>query len=131
MRMIITIAGVFLIMNVATFAVYGTLSAVIGLQPPSDGSAGRFFASVLLVKAGLAGGFVILYYLARETWSRRWLPYALVWWLSFAVIEVGQAIAPGYSWAEALGGILAEAIYFPLSALLCTRTLPLDGPAST
>jgi len=50
------------------------------------------------------------------------MQYALIWWATFAVIEIGQAIAPNYSWADAMGGILAEAIYFPV-AVLATRRL--------
>ncbi len=30
--------------------------------------------------------------------------------------EVGQAISPGYTWLMAMGGIISEAVYFPLSA---------------
>jgi len=39
------------------------------------------------------------------------MQYALIWWATFAVIEIGQAIAPDYSCADALGGILAEVFH--------------------
>ena len=123
MGIVLSIGAVFLIMNLATFIAYGSLAAIMGLEPPANGSPGQFFASVLVVKLGLAGGFVALYHVAREIWNVRWMQYALMWWAMFAVIEVGQAIAPNYSWADALGGIIAEAIYFPLAALATRRLL--------
>ena len=122
MRIALSIGAAFLIMNLATFMAYGSLAAIMGLEPPADGSPSQFFVSVLVVKLGLAGGFVAFYHLAREIWFTRWMQYALIWWATFAVIEIGQAIAPDYSWADALGGILAEAIYFPV-AILATRRL--------
>ncbi len=121
MRFIVTVGAVFVIMNVATLIAYGSLAAIMGLEPPADGSPGQFFVSVLVVKLGLAGGFVALYAYAREIWHNRWMQYALIWWVMFAVIEVGQAIAPNYSWPDALGGIIAEGIYFPLAALVARR----------
>ena len=54
-------------------------------------------------------------------WIGRWKLYALVWWLMFGIMEFGQAIVPDYTWLDALGGIVAEAIYFPLSALFVKR----------
>ena len=45
----------------------------------------------------------------------------LFWWLMFALGETGTAIRPGYSWPEAIGGIVAEAIYLPLAAFLTGR----------
>jgi len=61
--------------------------------------------------------------LTRSVGAGQWMRYALVWWLMFGVIEIGQAIAPGYSWPDAIGGILSEAIYFPLSAFFAHRLL--------
>jgi hypothetical protein len=49
--------------------------------------------------------------------------YALLWWLMFAIGEVGQAIGPNYSWMEAVGGIISESIYLPLAALVTKRVL--------
>lgn len=123
MRIAWSVAATFLIMNLATFVAYGTLAALVGLQPPAEGSPGQFFVSVLVVKLGLAAGFVALFRVARRVWTRRWLQYGLIWWATFAVIEIGQAVAPGYTWADALGGIVAEALYFPLSALALRRLL--------
>jgi hypothetical protein len=41
----------------------------------------------------------------------------------FALIEVGQAVTPDYSWLAAIGGIISEAVYFPLSAFVVTRLI--------
>jgi hypothetical protein len=38
-------------------------------------------------------------------------------------MEIGQAIVPKYTWLDAFGGIVAEAIYFPLSAVVVKRLL--------
>ncbi len=132
MRKILLAIGLSLaIMYVIPFPVYGTLSALTGLQPPTEGSATLFLLSVLVIKVGVAVAFVLLYSLARDSWAGRWMLYALIWWLMFAVVEVGQAITPDYSWLDALGGIVAEAIYFPLAALVVVRLLsprkPIDG----
>ena len=122
-RIALSIGAAFLIMNLATFVAYGSLSVLAGLEPPVDGSPGQLFASVLVVKLGMAIAFVAFYYVARQVWSTRWMLYAVIWWATFAIIEIGQAIAPNYSWMDAIGGIVAEAIYFPLAALVTQRLL--------
>ncbi len=122
-RILLAIASTLVIMYVVPFPVYGVLSATTGLEPPSDGSVARFALSVLVVKIGVAFSFVLLFFLARESWVGRWITYALVWWVAFTVMELGQAIMPDYSWLDAGGGIIAEAIYFPLAALVVARTL--------
>jgi hypothetical protein len=116
-RILLSIALTLVIMHVGAFLAYGTFAAVFGLEPPGDGSPASFVASVFVVKLGLSLGFVFLFYIARGTWTARWRVYAFIWWLMFAISEVGQAIGPGYSWLEAVAGIIAEAIYCPLSAL--------------
>ncbi len=115
------------IMYVVPFPIYGALSLFAGLQPPTQSSPIRFVLSVLVVKTGASVAFVALFYIAREIYLERWKRYALVWWVMFAVMEVGQAITTEYSWLDAAGGIVAEAIYFPLAAytvkrVLCLRT---------
>ena len=102
---------------------YGTLSVTMGLQPPEGGSPVAFMISVLISKVGHAIAFVLLFYLARKSFSGRWLLYAFVWWLMFVLGEVGQAIGPGYSWLEAGAGIASETIYFPLSAYVTNRLI--------
>lgn len=108
---------------VVTFFVYGGASALVGLAPPSGVSPAEFLLSVLVVKLGLAVGFVLLFSLARRTWTPRWALYALVWWSTFAITEVGQAIGPNYSWLEAGTGVIAEAVYCPLAALATAKLL--------
>ena len=125
-RIALSIGASFLIMNLATFVAYGSLSLLAGLEPPADGSSGQFFVSVLVVKLGMAIAFVAFYYVARQVWSTRWMLYAVIWWATFAIIEIGQAIAPNYSWMDAIGGIVAEAIYFPLAAVVTQRLLRTD-----
>ena len=67
MRIALSIGAAFLIMNLATFVTYGSLAVIMGLEPPADGSPGQFFVSVLVVKLGLAGGFVAFYHIARSS----------------------------------------------------------------
>ncbi|MFO7587446.1 MAG: hypothetical protein R6X22_05170 [Gemmatimonadota bacterium] len=123
MRIALALLATLLIMYVVTFVIYGVVAAVTGLEPPQDGSPARFLLGVLITKLGLALGFVLLFALAREVWQARWPVYALIWWVLFAVSEIGQAVAPGYSWLEAAGGIMAEAVYCPLSAWATARLL--------
>ena len=111
------------IMYVIPFPVYGVLSAFTGLQPPTEGSVALFMLSVLVIKVGVSVAFVLLFYFARDSWVQGWTMYALIWWGMFAVVELGQAITPDYTWLAALGGIIAEAIYFPFDAFVIARLL--------
>ena len=121
MRIVLAIGSTLLITYVVAFVVYGGVAAVTGLEPPQDGSPLQFLLSVFVVKLGLAVGFVLLFAFAREFWHDRWLVYGLIWWVLFAVSEIGQAIGPQYSWLEAGAGILAEAVYCPLAAWVTAR----------
>jgi hypothetical protein len=105
---------VFAIIYIVPFLVYGPLSAVWGMETP--GSPGRFMVSVAVTKIGIAVVFVLIFHLAREALGDRWLLYAFLWWLMFVIGEVGQAIGPGYSWKEAIAGMISETIYCPLAA---------------
>jgi hypothetical protein len=109
------------IMYFVPLPVYGLISVLWGLEPPGDGSPASFMLAVLVMKVGVSLGFVMIFYLARDAFGGNWRPYALVWFAMFALTEAGQAIGPGYSWMEAIGGIISEAIYFPLSAFLVDR----------
>jgi len=131
MRVLLSIVLVFVIMNVGTLVAYGGASAIFGLQPPDDGSPARFLVSVLLVKAGMAIGFVLMFVMARRVWTGIWLRYAFVWWVMYAIVEIGQAVAPGYTVLDAGAGIVAEAIYFPLSAFVAARVLREPAPDAT
>ena len=114
-KIIISIIAVLAIIFVIPMVVYGAFSALTGLKPPGD-SPLMFLIGVLISKFGTAIAFVLIYYVARNSWAGRWPLYAFLWWLMFAIGEVGQAIGPNYSWQYALAGILSETIYFPLSA---------------
>ncbi len=121
-QLILAFLATFAIMFVAPLLPYGALAALTGLEPPSDGS-GSFLIGVIVMKVGVAFGFVAIFYLGRDSLRDRWLGYAGAWWLMYAVVEAGQAIAPGYSWQEAGAGVVAEAIYFPLSAWTVRRLI--------
>lgn len=99
------------------FVIYAATSAVTGLETPG-GSPLVFLTGVLISKTGTALAFVLLFHVARDSLSGHWIQYAAIWWIMFAIGEVGQAIGPDYSWQEAVAGILSETIYFPLSAYL-------------
>jgi hypothetical protein len=117
----IALVAVLAIFFGVAFAVYGALSAVTGLQTPQDAPPATFLAGVLLAKLGHALAFVLIYYAARRSLSPHWLRYAFLWWLMFVLGEVGQVIVPGYSWQEALAGVVAETLYFPAAAWVTDR----------
>jgi cell division protein FtsW (lipid II flippase) len=126
-RITLSIGATLVIMYVVAFLVYASASAMAGLQPPQGASPATFLLSVLVTKVGLALAFVLLFYLARETWVRHWSLYALVWWVMFALSEIGQAIGPAYSWLEATAGIVAESIYCPLAAFVVAKLVGTSG----
>ncbi len=111
---------------VVPFPFYGALSAITGMEPPG-GSPALFMLTVLIQKTGHAIGFVLLFYLGRAALHGRWLTYATVWWVVFALDETGLALGPEYSWGEAVAGILAEAVYFTLAGFVTNRLV--GGPA--
>jgi hypothetical protein len=104
------------IIFIVPIMVYGATSAVTGLKTPEGASPARFLTSVLVSKVGTAIAFVLIFYLARNALSAQWLLYGGLWWLMFAIGEIGQAIGPKYSWTEAIAGIISETVYIPLSA---------------
>lgn len=115
-KLILSVALVLAIIYIVPFLVYGLASLVSDLKPPEGASPARFLFSILVSKLGTALAFVLIFYLARASLSGRWLLYAFVWWLMYVIGEIGQAIGPGYSWKEAVAGILSETVYWPLSA---------------
>lgn len=117
-KMVLTILITLVIIYVVPFVVYGIFSAVAGLKPPKGASPVQFLLSVLVSKIGTAIAFVWIFYAARNSLSGQWLLYAFIWWLSFSIGEIGQAIGPNYSWTEAIAGIISETAYFPLSAFV-------------
>ena len=117
-----TVLGIVLVLGVifvVPIVIYGLFSSAIGLQMPGE-SPVMFLAGVLVSKAGTAIAFVWIFHISRDSLSGRWFLYAVIWWVMFAIGEVGQAIGPDYSWEEALAGIISETIYFPISAYVVT-----------
>ncbi len=130
-RLTLAIVATLVIMYLVPFPIYGGLSLITDIEPPSPDSPGLFMLSVLVVKVGVAIGFVLLFYVARSRWLEDWRTYAGVWWAMFAIMELGQAIVPEYTWLDAFGGIAAEAIYFPVSAAVVARLIrPLGGSSA-
>lgn len=128
--MAVSFLATLVIMYVVPFPFYAGAAALTGLQPPEGASPAVFMLSVLVIKIGAAAAFVLIYYLARESLGGNWLRYAFAWWLFFVLAEVGQAIGPGYSWTEAIAGILSETVYCPLAAWATARLLRLEVSAS-
>ena len=117
-KIILSILLTLAIIYIIPFVVYSVFSVVVGLKPPEGASPAQFLVSVLVSKIGTAIAFVWIFYIARNSLSGQWLLYAFIWWLSFSIGEIGQAIGPNYSWTEAIAGIISETIYFPLSAFV-------------
>jgi hypothetical protein len=121
-RVLGAIVATLVIFHVVAFAVYAPWSAITGLEPTAAGdSPGVFMLSVLVQKLGHSITFVLVFYLARDRFSERWLSYAVLWWVFSVFGEAGEAITPVYSWEEAIAGMIAEAVYFPLAALTTRR----------
>ena len=117
-RIVLSILLTLAIIYIVPFLVYALFSVVADLKPPEGASPLRFLAGIFVSKVGTAIAFVLIFYFARNSLSGQWLLYAFIWWLSFSIGEIGQAIGPNYSWTEAIAGIISETIYFPLSAFV-------------
>lgn len=104
------------IIYIVPFLVYGLASVLAGLKTPEGASPARFLVSVLVSKVGTAIAFVLIFYIARNSLSGQWFPYAVIWWFMFIFSEIGQAIGPNYSWKAAMAGVISETVYLPLSA---------------
>jgi len=97
------------------FALYALATVVWDITPRDDVAPWQFLIGILVSKMGTAIAFVLLYRFAKAGLNRKLLLYAFIWWLSFAIGELGQAIGPNYTWKEAVIGIISEALYFPLA----------------
>lgn len=117
-KILISFALVLFIFYVVAFVIYGSFSAVIGLKPPSGVTPTVFLLSVLVQKIGHSLAFVGIFYLARHTFAKRWILYALIWWTMFSLEEIGKGIGPAYTWYYVVAGIVSELMYFPLSAFV-------------
>lgn len=120
---VLAVLSTLVIMYVVPLPVYGLMEALGMVEMPADEAPGQFMVSVLVVNIGVALGFVLLLRLAVDVFAERYLLYAFIWWAMFAIVEIGQAIGPNYSVGDAVGGIIAEAIYFPLSSWLAVKLL--------
>jgi hypothetical protein len=108
------------ILFVVPFVIYGVSSAAFGLKRPA-GPVWAFLAAAAVSKLGTAIAFTGVFALTREVWRGRWLLYAGIWFLMFAMSEIGDALKPGYGAVEAGPGVLSEAVYTPLSAFVTAR----------
>ena len=120
---ILAFVSTLVIMYVVPLPVYALMSAIGLVEMPDEGTPGQFMISVLVMKIGVALGFVLLLRFASGVFVPRWLLYGAIWWLMFAIVEIGPAIGPNYSIGDALGGVIAEAVYFPLSSWATVRIL--------
>ena len=122
-KIILAIVCTLVIIYAVPFVIYSILAVTDGLKPSAEAPPSQFLIGILVSKTGTAIAFVLIFYFARDYLTGQWLLYALIWWLMFATGEVGLAIGPNYSWMEAVGGIISEAIYLPLAALVTKRVL--------
>ena len=120
MRALFAVAAVWGILFAVPFVIYGSASGLFDLKPPA-GPAWRFLLSVAVTKVGTALAFVALFALCRNEWRGHWLLYAGIWFVMFAVSEVGNVVKSDYSFTYAMLGILSEAVYAPLSAFTIDR----------
>lgn len=123
MRHVLSIIATLVIIYIIPFILYAAATVVWDLKPPADAPAWQFLLGVLVSKTGTAIAFVAIYYFAKSGLDRKWLLYASIWWVSFAIGELGQAIGPDYSLKEAVVGIISEALYFPLAAVVTDRLI--------
>jgi hypothetical protein len=122
-RIVLAVVAVLLVIFLVPFAVYSVFASVVGLEVPQGASPAMFLLGVFISKIGTAVTFVGLYHVARSALAGRWLLYATLWWVMFALGEVGQTLGPDYSWMEALAGVISETVYLPLSAFIVHRLL--------
>lgn len=117
-EILLSILIVLVIIYVVPFIVYGAASVVTGLETPKGASPAMFLLGVLISKIGTAAAFVLIFYFAHDSLSNHWRLYAGLWWVMFALGEIGQTFGPDYSWTYATLGIISETIYLPPSAYL-------------
>jgi hypothetical protein len=106
------------ILYIVPILVYGAGAVVAGLKMPAGVSPKHFLIGVFISKIGTSLAFVLIFYMAHSALTGQWQLYALAWWLMFVFGEIGQTFGSGYSWKEALAGIISETVYLPLSAWL-------------
>lgn len=122
-RLLIAAVAVFAIIFSVPIVTYGFFQTYGGAAMPEGARPAVFLSGVAVSKAGTAIAFTGIYALARSAAADRWLHYSALWWLMFVMGEIGQALGSGYSWPNAVAGIVSESIYLPLAAFLLHRIL--------
>ncbi|UCG55938.1 MAG: hypothetical protein JSU70_13825 [Phycisphaerales bacterium] len=130
MRYVLSVIATLAIIYIVPFVLYAGATLVWDLKPPDDVAPWQFLLGILVSKTGTAIAFVLIYHFAKVGLGRKWLVYALIWWLSFAIGELGQAIGPHYTWKEAVIGMISEALYFPLAAIVTDRLIGAEASRS-
>ena len=85
---------------------------------PEGASPIQFLTSVLISKIGTAIAITFIFYFSKNIFYEKWLIFALIWLIMFILSELGQMILPSYTWKEAIGGIISETIYIPVSIFI-------------
>jgi membrane associated rhomboid family serine protease len=116
-----TVLMVLAIMYLVPFLIYGVYAVVTGDTPPQDDNFAATLIGLILAAASIAVPFVLLFQIAHESLSGRWLVYAAIWLILTALADIGYAIGPSYSWQQAMLGIISAMIYLPLSALITDK----------
>ena len=98
--------------------IYGIFSKLLGIQEPEK--KGVFFIGVLIEKIGTTIGLVGIFTIAKDFFLEHWLSYALLWFLMFAITEIGQIFLKQSTKKEAVAGVISEAVYFPLAVFVLT-----------
>ena len=122
-RLVPTTILVLVVIYAVPFLVYAGFTLITDVRTPEGITPGNFQLSVLISKVGVSIAFVLIYYHARSSWSRKWLRYSSVWIVMLIFGEIGQVLVPAYSWTEAIAGIISEIIYLPLSGYIVHRLL--------
>jgi hypothetical protein len=125
-RLMVILLVLFIIYSVP-FLIYGSASALWGLQPPTTASSKDFLLGVLITKTGTAAVFVVLFSANQAFWELRWIRYAAVWFAMFVFGEIGDAVSGRSTELMAVLGVISEAIYLPLSAFITQRLLRSNG----
>jgi len=113
---VLSLISTLIIIFLIPIAIYGLFSKYLGIKEPEKKT--DFFIGVLIQKLGTSLGFVLLYYIGMDIFSGDWLIYSLIWFLMFAITEIGQTYMSNYSNKEAIAGLISELIYFPLAGLM-------------
>jgi hypothetical protein len=116
MIIVLSFLLIFLTILIIPIFIYAIFAKYLGVKEPDRKA--KFFAGVILQKLGTAFGFLSLFVIAADVFNDKWLIYAGIWFVMFAITEIGQAYLSDYSKKEAVAGIISEAIYFPLAALV-------------